>query len=63
MEKNEDFSSLLSDKKWVKYFEQRSYDTSSELLKLKIYTLNFAIPAQNANVELSKESLMKAQWI
>jgi len=59
MEKNEDFSSLLSDKKWVKYFEQRSYDTSSELLK--ICTFYFAIPAQNANVERIF-SLMKAQW-
>lgn len=58
-EANEDFSSLLSDKKWVKYFEQRSYDTSSELLK--ICTFHFAIPAQNANVERIF-SLMKAQW-
>ena len=59
MEKNEDFSSLLSDKKWVKYFEQRSYDTSSELLKICMFY--FAIPAQNANVERIF-SLMKAQW-
>jgi len=48
MEKNEDCSSLLSDEKWVKYFEQRSYDTSAELLK--ICTFYFAIPAQNANI-------------
>jgi hypothetical protein len=56
---NEDFSSLLSDKKWMKYFEQRSYDTSSE--RLKICTFYFFIPAQNANVERIF-SLMKSQW-
>lgn len=39
MEKNEDFSSLLSDKKWVKYFEQRNFDTSSELLKICTFLL------------------------
>jgi hypothetical protein len=59
MEKNEDFSSLLSDEKWVKYFELRSFDTSSELLK--ICTFYFAIPTLTANVERIF-SIMKAQW-
>jgi len=43
----------------VKYFEQISYDTSSELLK--IFSFYFAIYAQNANVDRIF-SLKKVQW-
>lgn len=56
--KNEDFSSLLSDEKWVKYFEQRIYDIFSKILKL--CTFSFDIPAQNAKIERIF-SLTKAQ--